>query len=235
VKIGILRTDDVREELVDEFGEYPEMFTGILKNVDPTIETIEYDVFRLEYPADIDDVDAYLMTGSKASVYDDEHWIHRLEDFVRELHERKKKFLGICFGHQMVANVLGGRTAKADAGWLIGVQRHELNAEGLALTSVSEGFNIICSHQDQVIEPATGASILAGNEQCPIAMCRVDDHILTVQGHPEFSPDYANKLYNLRRGQLGDSLVDAGIHSLKEKVDTHQITQWLIDFARATQ
>jgi GMP synthase-like glutamine amidotransferase len=230
MKIGILRTDDVRPELVDEFGEYPDMFTRILHDVDPSIETVEYDVFRLEYPDDIDEVDAYLMTGSKASVYDDEDWIHGLGDFVQQLHQRRKKLIGICFGHQLVAHVLGGRTEKANTGWLIGVHRHELNAEGLALTGAEDGFNIICSHQDQVIEPADGATILAGSNLCPVAMCRIENHILTVQGHPEFSAEYANQLYNLRREQLGDPIVEDGLASLGKNVDTHQISKWLIDF-----
>lgn len=206
------------------------MFTRILREVDPSIETVEYDVYRLEYPDDIDEVDAYLMTGSKASVYDEKEWIHRLGEFVQELHDRKKKLIGICFGHQMVAHVLGGRTAKSSAGWLIGTHRHELNEDGLALTGADEGFNIICSHQDQVVEPAADATILAGSDLCAIAMCRVQDHILTVQGHPEFSTEYATKLYNLRREQLGDEMVDKGLASLSEEVDTNQITKWLVDF-----
>lgn len=207
------------------------MFDRLLREVDPTIECVEYDVLRLEYPDDIDEVDAYLITGSKASVYDDEEWIRRLGQFVQELHQRKKKLIGICFGHQLVAHVLGGRTEKSSAGWLIGVQRHELNEEGLALTGVTKGFDVICSHQDQVVVPATDSVTLAGSEKCPLAMCRIQDHILTIQGHPEFSPDYSRSLFSLRREQLGDDLVDEGIGSLNTRVDNAQIAKWMLDFA----
>jgi GMP synthase-like glutamine amidotransferase len=230
MKLGILNTDDVRESLVDEFGEYPDMFARLIHNVDPSIEMVEYDVLRQEYPDDIDEVDAYLITGSKFSVYDDEEWIRKLGEFVKELHRRKKKLVGICFGHQLVAHVLGGRTAKSDAGWLIGLQRHELNAEGLKFLGVAEGFNIICSHQDQVIEPATGSVTLASSQTCPIAMCRIEDHIFTMQGHPEFNPDYSENLFGLRREQLGDALVDEGIASLEENVDYAQLAKWIINF-----
>jgi len=106
MKLGILKTDDVRKDLVDDFGEYPEMFTRLIHQVDPSIEISEYDVLRSKYPHDIDDVGAYLITGSKASVYDDEDWIRQLGDFVQELHQRRKKLIGICFGHQLVAHVL---------------------------------------------------------------------------------------------------------------------------------
>jgi GMP synthase-like glutamine amidotransferase len=230
VKIGILKTDDVRKSLVVDFGEYPDMFERILQQVDPNLECVEYDVLRLEYPDDIDEVDAYLITGSKASVYDDEEWIHMLGRFVRKLHEHKKKLIGICFGHQLVAHVLGGRTEKSSVGWLIGNHRHELNEEGLALSGGDSGFEIICSHQDQVTVPANGSVTLAGSEKCPIAMSQIGNHILTIQGHPEFTSEYAKRLFELRRDQLGNDLVDSGIHSLEMESNHLQITRWIIDF-----
>lgn len=230
MKLGILKTDDVRKDLVDDFGEYPEMFTRLIHQVDPSIEISEYDVLRSKYPHDIDDVDAYLITGSKASVYDDEDWIRQLGDFVQELHQRRKKLIGICFGHQLVAHVLGGRTEKSSAGWLIGVHRHELKQQGLALTGLLEGFDVICSHQDQVTVPANESITLAGSEKCPIAACKIQDHILTIQGHPEFTPEYAQRLFSLRRDQLGDNTINKGIESLNTPVDNPQIARWILRF-----
>jgi GMP synthase-like glutamine amidotransferase len=233
VKIGILKTDEVRESLVGDFGEYPEMFSRIIQGADPTIECREYDALNLEYPDDIDEVDAYLITGSKFSVYDDEEWIRTLGRFVQTLHARKKKLIGICFGHQLIAHVLGGRTEKSSEGWLIGVNNHELNAEGRAFTGSDKGFKVICSHQDQVTVPAEGSVTLAGSQQCPFAMCKIGDHILTIQGHPEFTPEYAARLYGLRREQLGNSLVDDGIESLNNGTDNALIAKWIIDFAKS--
>ena len=230
MKLGILKTDDVRKELVEDFGEYPDMFTRLISEVDSSTEISEFDVLRSEYPSDIDEVDAYLVTGSKASVYDDEEWIGRLGEFVQELHQRKKKLIGICFGHQLVAHVLGGRTEKSSAGWLVGVNRHELNEEGLTLTGLKEGFDVICSHQDQVIVPATESVTLAGSEKCPIAMCRIQNHILTIQGHPEFNPEYARRLFGLRREQLGDRIVNDAIDSLNTAVDNPEIAGWILGF-----
>lgn len=232
MKIGILRTDDVREELVDEFGEYPEIFERLLLRADPSAEFVAYNVLHDQYPAEIDEVDAYLMTGSKASVYDDVDWIKKLNDFVVTLNERKKKLVGICFGHQLVAHVLGGRTEKSDKGWGIGVHRHELNEEGRRLTGQSSGFEVIVSHQDQVVAPPTNSTVLAGNAFCPIAMCRIDNHILTMQGHPEFETDYARQLYTLRREQLGETLMQEGIDSLAIPVDNVQIAKWIIEFIK---
>jgi len=88
VKLGILKTDTVRPELVGRFGQYPDMFMRLLGAADPALEFAVYDVEQDEYPARVDDADAYLITGSKASVYDDEAWIAHLKAYVRDLHAR---------------------------------------------------------------------------------------------------------------------------------------------------
>ena len=97
MKLGILKTDTVRPEWVPEFGEYPDMFVDLLGQADPDLQFQVYDVENGEYPADIDEVDAYLITGSKSSVYDDKPWIGELMDFVRQLDQRRKKTGGDLF------------------------------------------------------------------------------------------------------------------------------------------
>ena len=127
MKLGILKTDAVRPEWVPEFGEYPDMFVALLGQLDPALEFVVYDVEQGEFPDDIDEVDAYLITGSKSSVYDDKPWIAALMDFVRELDRRHKKIVGICFGHELVAQALGGKTEKSSKGWREGLHTHSFN------------------------------------------------------------------------------------------------------------
>ena len=95
MKLGILKADAVRPEWVPEFGEYPDMFIALLAQEDPDLEYVVYDVERGQFPTDIDEVDAYLITGSKSGVYEDKPWITELMAFVRELHRRHKKLVGI--------------------------------------------------------------------------------------------------------------------------------------------
>jgi GMP synthase-like glutamine amidotransferase len=232
MRIGILKTDTVREDLVNEFGEYPDMFRALLGDADPDLEFVVYDVENGQYPSDIDEVDAYLMTGSKSSVYEDKDWIHRLSDFIRDLHERQKKLVGICFGHQMVAHALGGRTEKSDKGW--GVGAHEALFHRLPEWHDGEDpeFVLLVSHQDQVVETAPNTEVLAGSEFCENAVCQVGEHILTFQGHPEFVRAYSENIMNIRRELIGEDCYRNGMASLSRNLDSGRVADWLVRFLR---
>jgi GMP synthase-like glutamine amidotransferase len=120
MKIGILKTDAVRPEWVPTFGEYPDMFERVLKLVDPDLEFEVWDIEEGEFPTTLDGIDGFIITGSKSSVYDDKPWIRSLEALVRELYEARKKVIGICFGHQLIAQALGGLVDKSPKGWGVG-------------------------------------------------------------------------------------------------------------------
>lgn len=232
MKIGVLKTDTVRAELVDEFGEYPQMFEQLLGAVDPKLEFQVFDVENGQYPDTIDQVDAYLITGSKASVYDDQPWIHRLTEFVRELHAARHPVLGICFGHQLVAHALGGRTEKSDKGWGVGVHSVAFSTIPPWHDGQDPSFRLLVSHQDQVVQPAPGTEVLAGSEFCENAVCQLGDHILTFQGHPEFIKGYSENLLNIRREVIGEAVYAAGVDSLQQPLDRERVALWMVNFLR---
>jgi GMP synthase-like glutamine amidotransferase len=230
MKIGILNTDAVKPEFAARFGEYPDMFARLLQAGEPGLELITYEVVSGEYPQDIDEVDGYLITGSKLSVYDDVPWIHELKAFVRKLHEAKKKTVGICFGHQLVAEALGGKTQAADQGWCVGVHSVKLNADATDYGLGCGEFRLLSNHKDQVQEMATGGRLLASTDTCQMAMTAVGDHILTVQGHPEFDKDYARALLDMRREILGESLYQDAVSSLTQEIDNMRVASWITNF-----
>lgn len=232
MKIGILKTDDVRSQLVEEFGEYPYMFANLLSAIDSELEFVSYDVQRGEFPADIDEVDAYLITGSKTSVYEPLQWITDTEVFLRKLHGAKKKMLGVCFGHQLLAQALGGKTQKAVQGWGVGVHHYQMTEAAGEYAKPGEDFSMLVSHQDQVTENIPGAEVLASSTFCPNAMIKVDDHILSFQAHPEFTKKYSQAILTLRREAFGGEVADQGLASLDEELDFDQVTRWMVDFFR---
>lgn len=234
IKIGILQADDVLPSLAAQYGEYPAMFQQLLQaangDADVGLEFVTYAVNAGIYPSDIDEVDAYILTGSKSSVYEDTPWITQLAEFVRALHSRKKKLVGICFGHQMVAHALGGKTSLADAGWGLGVKKTSPATSTNLLGS--QPFKLIYSHQDQVVELPEGTVVLASTDICPIAATALGEHILTFQGHPEFYPDYANDLYEIRRERYPAEIYNAAMASLQADTDQLFVGGLMIDFCR---
>lgn len=234
MKLGILKTDTVRPEWVPEFGEYPDMFVALLGRVDPAMEFVTYDVENEQYPDDIDEVDAYLITGSKSSVYDDKPWIPPLVEFVREIAARDKKIIGICFGHQLVAQALGGKTEKSTKGWGVGLHTHTFTETPAWHDGGDEQLHILVSHQDQVVKTAEGTRVLAGSDFCENAVCQIGDQILTFQGHPEFLPAYSREIMEFRRELFGEEIYNGGVASL-EKGDQQgdRVARWVVNFLQA--
>ena len=230
MKLGILKTDQVRPEWVPRFGEYPDMFATLLGRADPGLEFAAYDMEQGEYPADIDEVDAYLITGSKSSVYDDKAWIPPLMDFVRELDARRKKLVGICFGHQLVAQALGGKTEKSPKGWGVGLHRHSFSHFPDWHDREQLDFNILVTHQDQVVKTADGSVVLASSDFCENAVCQIGDHILTFQGHPEFVPEYSREIMEFRRNIIGEKVYSTGIASLEGDHEGDRVARWVLKF-----
>ncbi len=232
MRIGILKTDSVRDEFQPEFGDYPAMFRKMLMgSADTRLITFrDYDVQRGEYPAALDECDAYLITGSRESVYDDQLWIHRLGEFVRELDAAQHKLVGICFGHQLIAHVLGGETRPADSGWAVGVQDTQVLTPSGWMKPYQERFGLLSSHKDQVVRLPARAEVFAATLSCPNSGFTIDEHILTFQGHPEFSKGYSHALMDLRRDLLGEPIYSDGIASLANPVHQWMVGHWIINF-----
>ena len=230
MKLGILKADTVMPKLAADFGEYPDMFMALLTAHAPDVQCRVYDVERGEYPDELDEVDAYLITGSKASVYDKTPWILGLTGFVQEVHRRQKKLVGICFGHQLVAQALGGTVEKSPKGWGVGLHTHRFSSLPSWHDQGDRNLDILVSHQDQVVRPAAGAQVLASSEFCDNAVSQVGEHILTLQGHPEFTKDYARALMMERRNLLDDDVLQAGLATLAGEQQGPRVAAWIARF-----
>ena len=239
--IGILKTDAVRSEWVSEFGEYPDMFERLVLAADPSATFSVWDVEEGVYPSDsdVDTVDGFIITGSKSSAYDDKEWIRNLERLVQELHAKRKKMVGICFGHQVIARALGGTVAKSDKGWGVGVNVYNVSELPVQGDDEVPGggsgvLKLVASHQDQVTVLPPGARTVVSNDHCENAGFVVGDHVLTLQGHPEFSAEYSEAIMAFRHDMIGAERVSQGRASLV----THQhegprVARWMVDFLSA--
>lgn len=232
MKIGILQTDSVRPELIDQFGDYPAMFQALFSKVDPLLGFETYDVQNGEYPNSVHDCDAYVTTGSKASVYDGASWINTLTDYIIHLNNHNKKLLAVCFGHQLVAEAFGGKTEKSSKGWGVGVHTVQVYKNKSWMQPAQDSFNVVVSHQDQVTQLPANAELIAGNAFCPYSMFQLGDDILTIQGHPEFGKPYAKTMMQYRADKIAETTLKEGIESLQKPVDDLTIIKWFVAFLK---
>jgi GMP synthase-like glutamine amidotransferase len=232
VIIGILETDVLNEEVQLKYGSYPEMFKNLLLKVDDTLKFKSYQVINFQYPDNISECDAYLITGSQFSAYDDLAWINQLKVFIKRLVDYQIKLVGICFGHQLIAQALKGRVEKSDKGWGVGLITSEVKIKPAALQMDSSQFSLLVSHQDQVVVLPDDAELLAGNDFCPNASYIISNSVLTFQGHPEFSVEYLKSIMNKRRVLIGEENYKKSLLTLKNRVDDKKVALWIVNFIK---
>jgi GMP synthase-like glutamine amidotransferase len=233
MNIGLLQCDHVNEQFRHIIGDYPDAFRAVFAQHAPDITLRVYDVCHGELPQSLDECDGYITTGSKYSVYDDVEWIHQLAEFVRQAHHQQKKLIGICFGHQMIAHALGGKVAKSERGWGIGIKAVELQQTKDWMQPEQQAYQLLLSHQDQVLELPAEAEILGSNDHCPVAMLMMGRHMLGIQAHPEFTPAYAEALMDTRLERIGYDTVQAAKSTLANPTDEGVLGQWMAAFFRS--
>lgn len=232
MKIGILQCDDVRSSLSPDFGEYSDMIAERLFLQNETFEFHTYQAHHGILPECVEECDAYILTGSRYSVFDsDVLWINGLMNFVVRLNKAQIKTIGICFGHQIIAEAMGGKVERADCGWVIGVHEATIKQQRSFMQPSKESFHIAMMCEDQVQKIGEEAIILASGPQCEYAMLQYGEHILSVQGHPEFSPDFAKSLLNIRQGELPSKRYERGSKSFSEhSLDSDLVFSWFAHF-----
>ncbi|PCI63474.1 MAG: GMP synthase [Gammaproteobacteria bacterium] len=232
MKLGILVCDQVQEQLQPEFGDYPEMFKTLLQRVDESLEIHCFSAIEHNLPEDINVCDCYITTGSRYGVNDDQIWIRELEDFIRALYKAGKGFVGICFGHQLIAKSLGGLVDKSSKGWGIGIAFSNVTNQKNWMLPVKKQLALVVSHQDQIIKLPPQAEVLASNDFCPYSMIKVGVSFIGIQGHPEFSRQYSLALINSRRDRISASVIDAASATLTHQTDDVISMKWLINFLK---
>ena len=222
MRIGILQTGRAPDALIETSGDYDQMFRTLLGGHGFEFET--YAVLDGVFPENADSADGWLITGSRFGVYEDHNWIPPLEQLIRDIHAKGLPMVGICFGHQIIAQALGGKVEKYDGGWAVGRVEYQQDGRTIAMNAW---------HQDQVTELPDGARVLGGNAFCTNGILEYGDNIWTVQPHPEFKSDFVGGLIEKRgRGVVPDPILDAASNALDQPIDTDEIASFMASFLK---
>lgn len=222
MRIGILQAGHLPPELIAGHGAYPALYTQLLAGQGFAFDS--WDVVDMAFPASVHDADGWLISGSRHGAYEDLPFIARLMDFIRSAQSAKVPMVGICFGHQIMAQALGGRVEKFADGWSVGHQRYHIAGRELAAHAW---------HQDQVVIPPVDATHLGQSPFCHFAALRYGNHGLSFQPHPEFDGHFLQDLAQSRGpGYVPQAQLAHALATAHNPIDTSDFAHMIGDFYR---
>jgi GMP synthase-like glutamine amidotransferase len=228
--LGILETGEPPPELKGRFDDYPQQFMTLFGRVTHGLDYRTFRVMDGDIPDDPEACDSWLITGSPAGMYEDRAWIPPLKTFIQRAVQADAPMVGVCFGHQAMAEALGGSVEKSEKGWGAGVHHYKMTPDLTQELGLQGPLSLNVMHQDQVVDPGGHADVLAGSEFCPYGVLRFGARQVSVQPHPEFESDYERALIELRRGErIPDDVAETALESLGEPRHDTTIARWLLE------
>ena len=230
VRIGLMMVGHVDPKSQHVAGDYPELFDAILKPFG--VDLVRYDLDEGRFPDDVHECDGWLCSPSRMSTYDPVPWLADVEELLRRIVQAEVPYVGICFGHQLLAQAMGGLVEKSAGGWGVGVRDYHVVSKRPWMDPSLDRFSLIGSHQDQVTRLPEGAELLFGSEYCPLGGFTVGERAWTLQVHPEFVPDLADHLLAGRIELIGAERVATARATLHRPLDRGAVAGWINRFYR---
>lgn len=229
----ILNNDTLDPPASTTFVSYGVMAEKLLRQAGAQDWNMEiFNTMEQQYPDSFDRFDAVLLTGSKFDAFSDEPWVVELRRRVRTLLAQKKKLLGICFGHQLIAYCMGAKVGRSDKGWGTGRMTYQWVAPDFPAAEGRSEVALLASHQDQVLELPAGTRLIATSDFCPVAGYAKGEEVFCVQAHPEFVPEYCNFIIGRRRGSWADETVDQALESLQQGHEGDAVARMMVAFVQ---
>ncbi|MCF6320401.1 MAG: type 1 glutamine amidotransferase [Rhizobiaceae bacterium] len=222
MKIGILQCGHLEESLEKKHGGFFDMFSILLAGQGFVFEN--YLVVDNQFPSGVGECDGWLVTGSLHGAYEEHVWIAPLEEFIRQSYAANVPITGICFGHQIMAQALGGKVIKFPGGWGIGHGEY-------AMAGVADPVELLALHQDQIVEVPPQARVIATSEFCANAALAYQGSALSYQPHPEFTVEFMRDLirHKISKG-LSSEIGEAALSRIESENDSALIALQLADF-----
>lgn len=237
MKLCILENDQLDPAVAARYVGYGAMFERLLRDAGAIGSFDIFNTVEGQYPDSFDVYDAVLLTGGRADAFSTDPWVVTLRDKVKALLQSasKKKLIGVCLGHQLIALCMGAKVGRSPNGWGAGRMRYRWLVPNFAGEHDLHEIALLASHQDQVFELPVGATLLAASDFCPVAAFAVSDQVLCVQAHPEFVEDYSAYLLHKRRLRLGEDAFHAGINNLSLGHEGDKFARMILAFIEDPQ
>lgn len=230
MKIAILQTDHIPEHRRDVAGgNYPEMFANLFFKLSLIVDLDIYDVTQEKYPADYSVYDGFIITGSKATAIDNLVWIEKLKSEVRNIYNNGQKIIGICFGHQILAQALGGRVARSECGFATGVRNVEVLVSKPWMEPYHHYLSLLFYHQDMVVELPEDSELIGTSDYCQVQMFCVNNQILGIQAHPEMLKVHNHALMEEYQDEIKNQFQQS-LDSLRIRDNSLIIGHWMANF-----
>ncbi len=234
MRVSILETGKLPENLEKKFGDYPKMFSDLFNELEVSFCLKNYDLKNDIFPKKLDNTDLWLITGSSHGVYEKIEWISKLKILINKIYMQKTPMMGICFGHQIIAEAFGGRVEKSAKGWGVGVHKYQRKLNPEWTNEMGDFFSGYTSHQDQVVFKPKNAFSIYGSNFCPHSILCYDDiekpRLISIQSHPEFKKDCLEMIINGRLGKTINKRVgNEGLKSLNNKIDNKTVFKTLLN------
>jgi GMP synthase-like glutamine amidotransferase len=226
-RVGLLLVGHIDAGSLHVGGDYPELYADILAPHNIALTTYRCDEGQM--PSSLSEQDGWLCSPSRLSVYDDIDWLRDVEQLLRDMVATETPYVGICFGHQLMAQALGATVAKADYGWGIGAKHYDIVEQQPWMDSANQ-IVLAASHQDQVQSLPNGARLLATADYCPVGGMLIGERAWTLQVHPEFPPALADSLLATRLALFGEEKATAARDTLSEPLQQDRIAGWISNF-----
>ena len=214
MKIGILQTGRSPQSLREKHGDYNEFFMRLLAN--RGFEFTTYAVLDSVFPLSLDEMEGWIITGSRFGVYEEHVWIKPLEALLRRIYEQGAPMIGICFGHQILAQALGGKVEKFSGGWSVGATEYDFKP-------LQACGSLMAWHQDQVVELPPQARVVASSNFCRYAMLEYEGKALSLQPHPEFDTEFVRDLLDARKADLPTDIVEHANQHMDRELNREEI------------